>query len=286
MHPDLPPSWVAAIARIEEGLARRVVVLGETDVGKSSFIRATMSGVANSGSPLSLIDLDPGQKMIGPPGTVALGSDTDVQRLVFVGSTSAGELSRIIPAASLLAHAAADDFIVNTAGLVRGPGVRLQSATLAAVRPDLIVVIGPQEPLTSILDAHPGIAIIRLERSPLATRKTVSERARRRQAGFAAVLAGAAEVTLARDTVCFMPAPPVMFPEDARPVCALAGADGEVDSLGILQEVGVESVVFAALADCAAAIVQLGKMWARPSRDGWQLLERLSPSWQQVQRPQ
>ena len=82
MGVTLPPSWAAAIARIEEGLVRRVLVLGETDVGKSTFIRAAVSAVSQVGAPLPLIDLDPGQKMIGSPGTAALGSETGVERAI------------------------------------------------------------------------------------------------------------------------------------------------------------------------------------------------------------
>lgn len=280
-HATLPPSWAAAIARIEESRARRAVVIGETDVGKSTFIRAAMSAASQAGIPLPLIDLDPGQKMIGSPGTAALGSGTGVERLVFIGSTSANELSKIVGAASLFAHASADGFIANTAGFVRGLGARLQSATIAALNPDLIVAIGEEDRLRPILDAHPDIAVARLERPPLARRKSAAERARLRQAAFAAALDGAEAVMLRPRDLSFTPAPPVSFTDTARPICALAGADGEMIAIGVLQQVGEETTIFAAReAASATAELQLGKLWARPSSACWHLLEKLSPSWQ------
>ena len=284
MHTTLPPSWAAAIARIEEGLARRVVVIGETDVGKSSFVYAAMNAAAQVRAPLQLIDLDPGQKMIGPPGTATLANKTwgktGVERLVFIGSTSANELSRIVAAASLLARASADGFIANTAGFVRGPGARLQSATIGALQPDLIVAIGEEDRLRPILDAHLNIAISPLERPALARRKSAAERARLRQAAFAAALNGAEAVVLPTDGLSFTPAPPVSFTGPARPVCALAGAAGNVMAIGVLQQVKGETVVFAAPGQSSIAMVQLGKMWARPSPAGWQLLEKLTPAWE------
>jgi polynucleotide 5'-kinase involved in rRNA processing len=264
-----------------------VVVVGATDVGKSTFIRAAVTAATQAGSPLPLIDLDPGQKMIGPPGTAALGWGAEIEQLVFIGSTSASEVSKIIGAASLLAHASADRFIANTAGFVRGLGARLQSATIAALQPDLIVAIGEQDRLRPILDAHRDIAVALLERPLSASRKSAAQRARLRQAAFAAALEGAEVIMLRTPELSFNPAPPVSFTDAARPICALARADGKVIGIGVLQEVGEEAVVFTACGPrSATAEVQLGKMWASPSPAGWQLLEKLTPSWQYPALPE
>jgi polynucleotide 5'-hydroxyl-kinase GRC3/NOL9 len=263
-----------------------VVVVGETDVGKSTFIRAAMTAASQVGIPLPLIDLDPGQKMIGPPATAALGSDTGVERLVFIGSTSASEVSKIVGAASLLAHASADGFIANTAGFVRGLGARLQSATLAALQPDLIVAIGEEDRLRPILDAHRDIAVSLLERPLLARRKSAAQRARLRQTAFAAALDGAEAMMLRTRDLSFTPAPPVSFTDAARPICALADADRVTIGVGVLQEVGEETVVFTARgAGSTVAELQLGKIWACPSAAGWQLQEKLTPSWQHPALP-
>jgi polynucleotide 5'-kinase involved in rRNA processing len=276
----LPLSWLAAIAQIEQGLARRVVVIGSTDVGKSSFIRAGIDAVTAVGLPLPLIDLDPGQKMVGPPGTAALRAGR-VERLVFIGSTSASEVAMIVSAASSLAASAKDGFIVNTAGFVRGLGARLQSMTIAALQPDLIVALGGEEPLKPILDAHSDVAIVRIERAPFARRKSPSERARIRQAAFSAAMEVSEEVVLLSDALSFTPGRPAAFLDVARPVCALATTDGTVASVGILQEVGENTVVWAKPPLSAVTVVQLGKMSAEPTPAGWKLLEQLRPTWQQ-----
>ena len=89
-HLHLPPEWRDALARA--GGCRRVLVLGATDMGKTSFIRAFFD---RAGGDARLIDLDPGQKMIGAPGTVTRGRPERVERLVFIGTTSASALSAI-----------------------------------------------------------------------------------------------------------------------------------------------------------------------------------------------
>lgn len=285
MNSTLSPDWAAAIARIENGSARRVVVIGTTDAGKSSFIRAALTAAAEVGAPLPLIDLDPGQKMMGPPGTAILGTDGRVDRMVFIGSTSAGEVSRIAGAAKSLARSAAEGFIANTAGFVRGLGAKLQSCTIAALQPDLVVAIGEEELLKPILDAHPTIPVVRLERSPFARRKSPSERAGIRQGAFAAALERAERVTLGTADLSFTPGPPASFRGPARPICVLAAADGEAMSIGILQEVGKDTVVIAETPLSTVAVIGLGKMWARPTPAGWQLLEQLSPAWEQPASP-
>jgi polynucleotide 5'-kinase involved in rRNA processing len=232
---------------------------------------------------LALIDLDPGQKMIGPPGTAGLAHGCVMTRLVFIGSTSASELSRIAGAAQTLAGSAAEGFIANTAGFVHGLGAKLQTATIHALRPDLIVAIGSQEELAPITGAHPDTPVAWLGRAPFARRKSTSERAATRQAAFASALNGAEALVVPGGKLRFTPMPPAAFHGASRPVCALASAEGEMNSLGILLEAANETVVHAVVSPSSPAVIQLGKMWARPGPAGWQLLEQLSPAWRQTE---
>jgi polynucleotide 5'-hydroxyl-kinase GRC3/NOL9 len=117
---EVPSDWAAAIDLIASGRKRRVAVIGPTDSGKSSFIRAAMSAAADAGAPLKLIDLDPGQKMLGPPGTASLGDASVIDRFIFLGSTSASEFSRIVTAAEALADDAFSGFITNTSASFAG----------------------------------------------------------------------------------------------------------------------------------------------------------------------
>ena len=56
METDVPEDWRAAI-EMAAG-RKRILVVGATDMGKTSFIRTL---AAAGGEPLRLIDLDPGQ---------------------------------------------------------------------------------------------------------------------------------------------------------------------------------------------------------------------------------
>jgi hypothetical protein len=135
-----------------------VIVLGATDVGKSTFIRASLVAVAND---TRLIDLDPGQKMLGAPGTASLGwldgrGGERLDRFVFLGSTSATMFSAIASAAAALAERSGP-FIVNTSGFVQGLGARLQAMTMASIAPDPKIEPAPPSPFLS--DARPVCAL-------------------------------------------------------------------------------------------------------------------------------
>jgi polynucleotide 5'-hydroxyl-kinase GRC3/NOL9 len=277
---ETPPDWAAALARIAGREKRRVVVIGATDSGKSSFIRAAMGAAAEAGIPLNLIDLDPGQKMLGPPGTATLGDGHCLRRLIFLGSTSASEIYKIVDAAGALADEAVDGFIANTSGFVRGLGARLQSLTISRLAPDLLVVLGDRAALAPILEAHPHVPTIRLGPAPAARRKSPAERRGTRQAAFDRALEHGERLHLNAGGVSFAPAPPAPFDGPARPVCALLDGRGEAMGVGVLERAeGGGLTMFAKPPPRPVHLLQLGKMWAEPSEDGWRLLERLGPSW-------
>ena len=271
----LPDDWREAIEAAQG--RRRILVLGATDMGKTSFIRALADAIDE---PLRLVDLDPGQKMLGPPGTASLGTLGELHRFIFLGSTSASNLRGIgLAAATLSAEAAeAGRFVVNTAGFVVGLGARLQVITAKAVAPDLIVEIGKDPAAAPIVAAPESVALLRLARSPAARRKSPAVRARLRQEAFGAALAGA--VALRLEKMNFHPAPPAVFEREVRPVCALADEDGRDMCLGVL--LGVEegaATIEAPPPLRPPHLVRIGKMWAEPKGGEWRLLDKLSPAW-------
>lgn len=268
-------AWREALDQAAE--MRRIVVLGPTDAGKSTFIRALAEETE-----AQLIDLDPGQKMIGSPGTATLGrlGSQDLEKMIFLGTTSASALGAIGRAGAALAAEAEGRFIVNTAGFVRGLGARLQAMTVAAIAPDLIVEIGGDAAAPPIVRAE-GVPLIRLERSPLAGRKSPAARTSIRQAAFERAISGASLLTLRQ--AGFDPGQPSFsaMPE-AFPVCALADAEGEDMAIGILEAVEEgAALVHSVATDRAVAKIRLGKMWAAPDgKGGWRLVEKLVPAWQ------
>jgi hypothetical protein len=104
-----------------------VVVLGGTDIGKSSFCRLLCSHIASLNQRAALLDTDLGQKMIGPPACVSLATcaaDTlDLKRIRFVGEASAAaNIPGVIASTARLAReSSADRLVVNTSGLITGP---------------------------------------------------------------------------------------------------------------------------------------------------------------------
>ncbi|ACL57936.1 Clp1/GlmU family protein [Methylobacterium nodulans] len=194
---ELPADWRTAAARVASGPARRVVVLGPADSGKSMLCLALRRAALAAGRSVALVDADPGQKLVGPPACVTLGTGTgaapDLARLIFVGDTDPVPVSRRLAAgAAILADAAATDLVlVNTSGLVAGPGRVLKARKLAALAPDLVLVLG-LEPAPDL-----GCATIRLAVPPQARRKPAGERREARRVAFGRYFADAVPLRVA-----------------------------------------------------------------------------------------
>lgn len=279
----LSDAWRTALGRLTDERARRVMVIGGVDVGKSSFVTALLRQWEGAGERPMLLDADPGQKMVGPPGTVTLGVfDNGSPRLAalrFVGTTSAGTIGALADAAGKLTGLAGDrPLTVNSSGFVRGPGAALKLAKIRAVRPDVVVAIGPPADLRPIL-ARAGVPSLSIEASPLARRKTASARAAARRAAFAAHLASAVPISVpdalrldASIAVC-------LADRSARPVCAVVDAAGDHRSLGVIDLAADGTpLLVASPGSQPVAGVQLGAMWARRAPEGWRLLDTLLPA--------
>ena len=265
---ELPPEWEEAL--VSAGAAKRVAVLGPPDSGKSAFVAA----LAGRRPDWPIIDLDPGQKMIGPPGTASLGRlepERRVDRFVFLGSTSVGSFRALAAAAADLAQRTRRGFVANTSGYVAGPGVWLQAMTLDALRPELVVAIAAPAPFDALLAKWPAV---RLDRSPWARPKTPAMRRAIRQAAFAQALAGAVERPVREPA--WHPAPPRWAAGAERPVCAVVDTSGEDRALGVLTSPDRLLTRFRGL----AAGIRLGRLWAVPGAAGWTLVERLVPAWE------
>lgn len=73
MQLDLPPDWATAIRKVLK-TATRTLVLGPADSGKSTLCRLLMEQARGAGRSAAILDL--GQKLIGPPACVTLGTLT------------------------------------------------------------------------------------------------------------------------------------------------------------------------------------------------------------------
>jgi len=222
--PDIPADWRALLERAAD--FPRILVLGPPDAGKSTLCRLLADAAG-----ARLLDSDLGQKMVGPPACVTLGrADGTLERMRFAGSTDP------LRARAALLHGIASlggadgPLVINTGGLVRGPGHPLTLATIDAAAPALVVTLGDWPERAALATARPDVELAALAPSPLARRKTDGERRAARRAVFQAHLRDAVPVTLAPEA-----APPL--PEGAASglLACLADARGEDRALAQLQ---------------------------------------------------
>jgi polynucleotide 5'-hydroxyl-kinase GRC3/NOL9 len=189
----VPDDWADAIEQIFRGSLHRLNVLGPTDAGKSSFCSALLIDAARRARRVVLLDADVGQKVVGPPACVTLGrwdGALKLSSLAFVGTTDPlrGWRALLEGARRMIAETiqAVDLTLVNTDGLLTGPGVRLKRALLDVVEPHGVVILGSSISGTSPLNGigPEGSALFPLTLSPHARRKGEGERRRARQEAF------------------------------------------------------------------------------------------------------
>jgi polynucleotide 5'-hydroxyl-kinase GRC3/NOL9 len=234
---EVPEAWAEAAARIGAASWRRLAVLGERDQGKSTFCRVLLERLEASGAAAWLLDADVGQKMVGPPACVTLaeqepGGGLVLRRIRFVGDTNpALAIPAAVAAAARLSHVEEEGrLVVNTSGLVAGPGIALKRWTLDALDPELIISVGESEALDAVLAAQSPDRLIRLAPSPAARRKSGPAREASRLAAFGEALRGATWRPAGEAVVeDLQRAPP---PAGLR-LCGVADRDGEDLALGL-----------------------------------------------------
>ncbi len=225
----IPPEWVAAAEHVRRHAVRRVLVLGARDAGKSTLCRFLAEFSARSGTSTALLDTDVGQTMIGPPACVTM-SDAHGLSLAFVGTTNPvlGWRRLIEGTRRLGLRTEADLLIVNTGGLLAGPGRRLKRAKIDALLPDLLIALGEDPALEAVCGGQPTLQVLRLPSSPDARRKTDGERRAARRKAFRGYFSEAAILRLDRRMVHPMEA------DTPLPTGLLVGlSDGEGNDLGL-----------------------------------------------------
>ena len=205
------PAWAAALARVRD--ARVVLVLGESDIGKTSLVTYLADTLHRAGRSVAVVDADVGQSEIGPPTTVGLGvlrgplarlGDAPVRRLAFVGATSpAGHVAPTVAATARMAERArrlgVEIVLVDTSGLVHGAiGRLLKRDKIDRVAPDLVLCLqrdGECEPILDACDAG-SRSVLRLAAGRGVRPRSPLERRRRREAAFATYFADARRIEL------------------------------------------------------------------------------------------
>jgi len=213
MTVDVPSPWERAAEEIIRFNLHRVLVLGASDSGKSTFCRFLYRYLVAKEKSAVMIDADIGQKDIGPPACITSGFPretaateiSDAAGFFFVGGVSPfGRFLPIIVGVGRLTDLAGAVFkIIDTTGLVNGVGRILKGYKIEAVRPDVIVAIQRAAELELLLSAHRSCRILRIPASANAVVRTRDERTRAREAAFSAYFRSAVEVELGIDRLVF-----------------------------------------------------------------------------------
>jgi polynucleotide 5'-hydroxyl-kinase GRC3/NOL9 len=231
--PEEYGEWRAALEEIADA-GGAVMVIGPTDVGKTTFTRLLANHLVGMGQAVAILDADPGQSEIGPPGCAGLAfpnapilalSDLAPTALAFIGGVSpAGRLPEHITAVRSLADAAdGRRLIVDTSGYVQGPQARrLLQCEIELIRPAHVVALHRTDELAGILATVRRSSRMRLHAPgvPAAiVAKPAALRAQRRAMRFSAYFRDAAVVQYAFRDVAFVgcwlgsgdPVPPHML---------------------------------------------------------------------------
>ncbi|HZT42488.1 MAG TPA: Clp1/GlmU family protein [Chthonomonadaceae bacterium] len=192
--------WEAVLEEIVAS-GGTTLLLGGTDVGKTTFARLLVNRAVEAGRQVALLDADLGQSEIGPPACIGLAfvdaplhaiSDLTPHALAFVGSTSPpGHLLEHVAGVRHLADLAASRFlVVDTSGYLHGAGARrLNQTEFDLLAPAHVVGLqrrGELEPILAPMRHREGCRVYTPPVPAVIGKKPASFRAQRRAMRFAA----------------------------------------------------------------------------------------------------
>jgi polynucleotide 5'-hydroxyl-kinase GRC3/NOL9 len=202
----IPASWRGSAEAILDHGWNKVLVIGATDCGKSTYCNFLTAALKAAAATVAFVDADVGQKDVGPPATITLAHLPDGRSLVeaeptalyFVGSVNpiGHFLPMVIGTRRMTDEARTEFVVIDTVGLVEGPGRALNGYQIESLQPDVIVAIQHALELEPTLRPHGNRRIFRLGPSSKAATKSRPARRRAREQAFRAYFAGSREVAL------------------------------------------------------------------------------------------
>lgn len=202
---DLPPAWEPARQAAREG--GTLLVLGGSDLGKSTLAAILASAAVEAGRATAVVDSDVGQSSFGPPACVSLArvrkplgslSELTPEALDFVGATSpVGHLLGFLSSVEAMVDAArlggAETVVVDTTGLIAGPIARaLKGQKIRRLDPDALVALQAEEEIEHLLAPYRARSrprVLRLRPSRSARPRSREQRAEHRRRAFATYFA-------------------------------------------------------------------------------------------------
>ena len=213
----VPSEWqqLPGQARQMQG---RVIVIGDTDAGKSTLCWWLAEQLAQQAR-VAVVDADLGQSRVGPPASVGwrFGDATEGE-FYFVGDVTPARrpatcLAGTVRLVERAEAAGADIVIVDTSGYVHGAGaISLKTAKLELLAPALVIIVsepGRLAHLTSPFARDERIKMTQVLPAGPGNEKTRVDRQRWRQQHFARWLTGSSVqwISLADKAVINLPSP-------------------------------------------------------------------------------
>jgi polynucleotide 5'-hydroxyl-kinase GRC3/NOL9 len=202
-----PPQWTQFLEGDSIDDARRILIAGETDTGKSTLCALAANRFLCRGDSVSVLDTDVGQSNIGPPTTVGLGvleepalriTDAEYVDGYFAGDTSPAfcfdEVVEGTRELALKARRLECLSLVDTCGLATGPlGKLLISSVIEATEPEVVVLLKKDTELEELKDLVDDCIVLPALPS---SRKNLEARRAFRRSQFVSCLRGAEPVQL------------------------------------------------------------------------------------------
>lgn len=244
--------------------AHTVLFIGGIDAGKSTLARAVAAFALRLGRSVAYLDVDLGQKTVGPPGAVALkrlasADDLTLERLAvpdviaFVGATSPqGHLLPLVTGMARLHARALEDgadlVVVDTSGMVSGIyGQLVKYHKVELLRPDLVVGLqrgAELDPLLGVVERFFSADVVSVGVHPSVVSTSVEQRAEHRQQAMARYFEGTLSRFRIRPTV-FMPTLPPLFDlrQLDRLLVGLSDGAGGYTGMGYLEHLPAEDAL-------------------------------------------
>ncbi len=186
--------------------ARRIMLFGESGIGKSTLAAGLAREFARSGRLCTCIGADPGSPAFGPPGSVCLGrwhqDDWQLSDLEPLCTLDAGRFRLpLVAAVRKLARMIDNNgvVLVDTPGVVRSvAGAELLAGLVEAAGIDTILVLardGQKLPLANELETTDGKVVL-VQPSPESRPPSPRRRARQRTFSWDEYLSDAVEKTI------------------------------------------------------------------------------------------
>lgn len=249
---EIPPAWERLSL---ERLRGTLMIVGNTDVGKSTFARYLYRRLCADGRRAAFLDGDPGQSALGPPTTMTAACagagrepgndlfppDSQFWRW-FVGDvTPTHHLLPVVIGATRLTQAAyeagAETVIYDTTGLIEpaSGGTMLKLSKIDLLRPAAVFAIQRTRELEHLmipLRRSQRVRVIDLTPSAAVRPRDMPARQAYRAARFARYFAGACPLPVNYAQLAVLP-PARLFPFR---LVALENAEGLALGLGIVLE--------------------------------------------------